>query len=179
MKDKEKQNISMKEMLTKRSFEPITNCNCKIESTIEPTDKDKIIEEMAKVLSDRIINKTWRAEKVAKEFYKIAVPEDSVVLSREEWECLHNDYAKALYNARQNERKETAENFMFLRGYITKQFHRYHEARDKAESEYKKCKEEMGKAVLNNDWHRCDAIMFILEDIATEFDKLIKNLGVE
>lgn len=35
--------------------------------------------------------------------------EDSVVLSREEWECLHNDYAKALYNARQNERKETAE----------------------------------------------------------------------
>lgn len=40
--------------------------------------------------------------------------EDSVVLSREEWECLHNDYAKALYNARQNERKETAEKFAKL-----------------------------------------------------------------
>ena len=34
--------------------------------------------------------------------------EDSVVLSSEEWECLHNDYAKALYNARQQTRKETA-----------------------------------------------------------------------
>lgn len=38
--------------------------------------------------------------------------QDSVVLSREEWECLHNDYAKALYNARQNERKETAEKLL-------------------------------------------------------------------
>lgn len=36
------------------------------------------------------------------------IDKDNVVLSREEWECLHNDYAKALYNARQNERKETA-----------------------------------------------------------------------
>ena len=35
MKDKEKQYISMKEMLTKRSIEPITNCNCKIESRID------------------------------------------------------------------------------------------------------------------------------------------------
>ena len=39
--------------------------------------------------------------------------QDSVVLSMEEWECLHNDYAKALYNARQNERKETAEKILF------------------------------------------------------------------
>ena len=76
-------------------------------------------------------------------------------------------------------RKETAEKILLLRGYITKKFHKYHEARDIAENEYKKCKEEMGKAVLNNDWHRCDAIMFILEDIATEFDKLIENIGVE
>ena len=37
MKDKEKQYITMKEMLTKTSFEPITNCNCncKIESRID------------------------------------------------------------------------------------------------------------------------------------------------
>ena len=38
--------------------------------------------------------------------------QNSVVLSKEEWECLHNDYAKALYNARQNERKETAEKIL-------------------------------------------------------------------
>lgn len=37
------------------------------------------------------------------------LPKDSVVLSREEWECLHTDYAKALYNVRQNAIKETAE----------------------------------------------------------------------
>ena len=35
MKDKEKQYISMKEMLAKRSIEPITNCNCKVESRID------------------------------------------------------------------------------------------------------------------------------------------------
>lgn len=38
--------------------------------------------------------------------------QNSVVLSKEEWGCLHNDYAKALYNARQNERKETAEGIL-------------------------------------------------------------------
>lgn len=38
--------------------------------------------------------------------------QNSIVLSREEWECLHNDYAKALYNARQNEHKEMAEKIL-------------------------------------------------------------------
>ena len=33
------------------------------------------------------------------------------MLDQEEWERLHNDYAKALYNARQQERKETAKEF--------------------------------------------------------------------
>lgn len=51
------------------------------------TDKERI-EEMAKVLHDRIVDKTWRAEKVAKELYKIAVPDGSVVLSKEEYEKL-------------------------------------------------------------------------------------------
>lgn len=51
-------------------------------------NKETQIEEMVKVLHDRIINKTWRAEKVAKELYEITVPEDSVVLSREEYEKL-------------------------------------------------------------------------------------------
>ena len=40
--------------------------------------------------------------------------EDSVVLSMKEWECLHTDYAKALYNVRQNTIKETAEKFLQL-----------------------------------------------------------------
>lgn len=108
---------------------------------------------------------------------------NSVVLSRGEYKRLLDNAIRVdmeyLDHERAKERKETAEKIMALRGYITKQFHKHHEARDIAENEYKKCKEEMGKAVLNNDWHRCDAIMFILEDIATEFDKLIKSLGAE
>ena len=50
--------------------------------------KEKQIEEMAKVLRDRTINKTWRAEKVAKELYEIAIPKDRVVVSKEEYEKL-------------------------------------------------------------------------------------------
>ena len=79
MKDKEKQNISMKEILTKRSIEPITNCNCKIESRIdyavrknedntgsmadllnqeiEELQKEKQIEEMTKVICKTVNNK--------------------------------------------------------------------------------------------------------------------------
>ena len=48
----------------------------------------EVIKEMAKVLHDRIIDKTWRPEKVAKELYDIAVPEGSVVLTQEEYEEL-------------------------------------------------------------------------------------------
>ena len=92
---------------------------------------------------------------------------------------LKEHYAAHHEGLRDQTRKETAEKIMILRGYITKKFHHYHEVRNIAEEKYKKCKEEMGKAVLNNDWHRADAIMFILEDIATEFDKLAKQFGVE
>lgn len=52
----------------------------------------------------------WRL-KEARFYYEQGcriINKDSVVLSMEEWECLHNDYAKALYNARQQARKETA-----------------------------------------------------------------------
>ena len=48
---------------------------------------------------------------IAEKLYNLGyrkIPEGSVVLSKEEWETLHNDYAKALYNARCDERKETA-----------------------------------------------------------------------
>ena len=131
------------------------------------------------------------------------LPEDSVVLSSEEYEQLKRlktennrlydikfdlenqliekgwlDYEGA-DKIEERVRKETAEKFMVLRRYITKQFHKYHEARDRAESAYKKCKEEMCKAILNNDWHRYDAIMFILEDMAMQFDELAKQFGLE
>lgn len=111
--------------------------------------------------------------------------QNSVVLSREEYEkgiiereSMRNQITE-LFNDREQACKETAEKILLLRGYITKQFHKYHDVRDNAEYEYKKCKEEIGKEILNNTWHRADAIMFILEDIATEFDKLIKSYGVE
>lgn len=107
--------------------------------------------------------------------------ENSVVLSREELEKIINqtketekNYYKKVVIPQSS--KETAEKFIGLRKYITQQFHNYHEARDKAEAEYKKCKEEIGKAVLNNDWHRADAIMFILEQISIEFDRIIESL---
>ena len=107
MKDKEKQNISMKEMLTKRSFEPITNCNCKVESRIDCAvkDKEKQIEEMAKDIPyltlDRTVfvgatetkNVSWMLSEednkvIAEELIKkgwIKLPEDGVVLSADEF----------------------------------------------------------------------------------------------
>lgn len=70
--------------------------------------KDKeMIEEMAKVLHDKIINKTWRAEKVAKELYEIAVPKYSVVLTREEYKKL--TAPRLFIKPRELNKKELAE----------------------------------------------------------------------
>ena len=132
------------------------------------------------------------------------IPEGAVVLTREEYECLVktaqdkignmklNDFLKACISsgvmveavsteeqvkqAYEKGSKETAEKFAVFRKYITEQFHHYHEIRDKMESDYKKEKEEVGKSVLNNDWHRADAIMFILEKVGIEFDEIAKEL---
>ena len=73
-------------------------------------------------------------------------------------------------------RKETAEKFAPLRKYMWNRFHHYHDIRNKAEADYKKCKDENGKAVLNNDYHRADAIMFILGKVLIEFDKIAKEI---
>lgn len=85
--------------------------------------KREQIEEMAKIIDNRLIearcylgsmNKGegyWIAQKLV-EYYQPKLPENSIVLSEEEWECLHNDYAKALYNARQQTRKETAKEIL-------------------------------------------------------------------
>lgn len=76
----------------------------------------------------------------------------------------------------ENIRKETAEKFEPLRKYMWEKFHHYHDIRNKAEADYKKCKDESGKAVLNNDYHRADAIMFILGKVLIEFDEICKKI---
>ena len=40
----------------------------------------------------------------------------------------------------------------------------------------RKQKNESGKRVLSNAWHRADAIMFILEKVGIEFDEICKEL---
>lgn len=86
---------------------------------IEKADK-KLVEEMAQIINGSTELDTiayYRCMKIAKTIYNAGyrkLPEDSVVLSMKEWECLHTDYAKALYNVRQNAIKETAEKFLQL-----------------------------------------------------------------
>ena len=84
---------------------------------IEKADK-KQIEEMAQIINGSTELDTvayYRCMNIAKTIYNAGyqkLPEDSVVLSMKEWECLHTDYAKALYNVRQNAIKEKL--FYFL-----------------------------------------------------------------
>lgn len=79
---------------------------------------NKQIEEIETIIKSNLAEGSFAnafARKVAiqiVEHYQPKLPEDSVVLSMEEWECLHTDYAKALYNVRQNASKETAEKIL-------------------------------------------------------------------
>ena len=72
--------------------------------------KQEQIEEMAEIV-DKLYNVyTTPADDIAEGLYNAGyckIPKGAVVLTREEWECLHNDYGKALYNARQQARKKT------------------------------------------------------------------------
>lgn len=126
MKDKEKQNISMKEMLTKRSFEPITNCNCRQNKEGAFVDllnqeqaelKKTIIEELTRNVADYIAKCNalcntrschncdlygWKMDchnvYIAKGLYEQGyrkLSEDSVVLSREEYDNLKLEIQKA------------------------------------------------------------------------------------
>ena len=82
--------------------------------------KRELVEEMAQIINGSTELDTiayYRCMKIAKTLYNAGyqkIPEDSIVLSMKEWECLHTDYAKALYNVRQNAIKETAEKFLQL-----------------------------------------------------------------
>ena len=100
---------------------------------IEKADK-KQIEEMAQIINGSTELDTvayYRCMNIAKTIYNAGyqkLPEDSVVLSMKDWECLHTDYAKALYNARQNERKETAEKiYTFVNSLGTHNWERFSE----------------------------------------------------
>ena len=76
--------------------------------------KQEQIEEMAKgIVRIAGLDVYGKAEELVNLGYR-KLPEDSVVLSMKEWECLHTDYAKALYNVRQNAIKETAEKILDL-----------------------------------------------------------------
>lgn len=125
MKDKEKQNISMKEMLTKRSIEPITNCNCRqdkdgafvdlLNQEIKELHKEKRkqITEMAKhgcydgcasglrKFCDEYDGKPCKnMVRIASGLYEQGyrkLPEDSVVLTREEYEKLKNESIDKLF----------------------------------------------------------------------------------
>lgn len=142
MKDKEKQYISMKEMLTKRSFEPITNCNC-VEETryavrkdaynagtmadllnqeieeLQKALKEKQIEEIAKdILSAYAVNKLY-SQDVAKSLYEQGyrkIEKDSVVIPNKiTEETSAEDLIKiAKYNdkIRKQANKETAEKIL-------------------------------------------------------------------
>ena len=83
-------------------------------------NREQQIEEMARIINGSTEIDTvayYRCMNIAKTIYNAGyqkLPEDSVVLSMKEWECLHTDYAKALYNVRQNAIKETAEKLLDL-----------------------------------------------------------------
>ena len=103
----------MKEMLTKRSFEPITNCNCKTEKEIEQDfkkheEKHKQIEEMAKIIEDGCANikcnekckyyndepyicYTKRCAETILDLGYRKIDKDSVVITREEYSKELND----------------------------------------------------------------------------------------
>ena len=86
-------------------------------------NKEKLIEEMAKIIDDRLIEASgvigsmnngkgyWIAQKLV-ENYQPKLPEDSVVLSREEWDAWNNAYAKRRRYAIKEARKDTAEKIL-------------------------------------------------------------------
>ena len=81
------------------------------------TEKE-MIEEMAKVLETKIVNKTWRSKSVARELYRMVIPEGAVVLTKEEYiendrllkllEEKRLDELKSLHKIIEKDRKETA-----------------------------------------------------------------------
>lgn len=117
MKDKEKQYISMKEMLTKRSFETITNCNCRqykegafvdlLNQEMEELQREKQIDLMVECMFDYartlVDIKTATEDSRFINCYKDTIrgyanflydnnyrkiPENAVVLTREKYELI-------------------------------------------------------------------------------------------
>lgn len=90
-------------------------------------EKEKIIQDMLKILSDYcdLVSNDYCDIHDCYSCFAILlynagyrkVGDDKIVMDKEEWETLHNDYAKALYNARKNERKETVREILQLMQY--------------------------------------------------------------
>lgn len=199
-KMQEKQNVSMKEMLTKRSFEPITNCNCKVESRIDYAVRknednagafanllnqeiNELLNNMEQGMQIRICNACKQYKKCDKElctmsglvskelsrFYQPKIPEDSVVLPKEEYELLTNDLDKGNYGEFESGfsegyktgSKETAEKCwqMFLILVVSK-----------LDEYYKKL----------NDANRLDGIREVLHKLYCEYqDELARQFNIE
>lgn len=131
MKDKEKQYISMKEMLTKRSFGTITNCNYRqykegafvdlLNQEMEELQREKQIEEMAKVIKNSLslhIEKTIIYPYIAQDLYACGyrkLPENAVVLSMEEAERFRGQTIN-IAKVKAQARKETAKEILILLG---------------------------------------------------------------
>ena len=142
MKDKEKQYISMKEMLTKRSFETITNCNCRqykegafvdlLNQQMEELQREKQIDLIVECMFDyartQVDIKTATEDSRFINCYKDAIrgyanflydnnyrkiPENAVVLTREE--RLLRDYEcfnTGYETGKAEARKETAKEIL-------------------------------------------------------------------
>ena len=118
---------------------------------------------------------------------------DSIVLSREEYENMQFvveligtkqkigacDFNRVVLQRSKQVRKETIEKFMGVRKYIIEQFHKYHEARNSAETHFNLAKRKSDINVSNIDWHRADAIMIILESVAVMFDEVAEQFGFQ
>ena len=120
-------------------------------------------------------------ERTAEDMFNLGyrkIPKDSVVLSREEAERFRGQTIN-IAKVKSQERKETAEKFMGIRKYIIEQFHKYHEARNSAETHFNLAKRKSDINVSNIDWHRADAIMIILESVAVMFDEVAEQFGFQ
>jgi hypothetical protein len=89
---------------------------------------------------------------------------DKVVLDKEEWEVLHNDYAKSLYNARQDERKKMQEENGQLRL-----------ENNDLEAENNKLKEELRKA----SELKAETIKLAKQETAREILAKIKEYAIK
>lgn len=67
--------------------------------------------------------------------------------------------------------------FLATRKYVTDLFQEYNEQKKITKNELLTCDDGVFKVVLNNDWQRIDAIMYILEKIGDYMDDISSERG--